>query len=213
MKVIENPSLWFVIPLAVLIVFAGIVVSWFIVSPQTLITTRFDRPTRDPITSFDDVFVEKPVNMAFSLFAPQVNINVPIKKNIDASVEYNYLPQVLQGVAHYRRQPLGDVMVDGALPGSGEGNIFLFGHSQIPGRSTDNYQGVLNDLEDFVMGDVLSVFYEDAEYRYKVVDAKVTEKTDLSIVEYTETETLTLMSCWPLGLDLKRYVVRAERVF
>jgi len=164
-----------------------------------------------PIISRETVEIE-PVNRDFAILAPQINLNAPVKEGVDGTNEYEYLPRVLQGVAHYKRKDLGEVVVDGALPGQGSGNIFLFGHSQIPGGDTSNYQGVFNDLEELKPGEIVTLYYQGEEYKYQVKDGRVVDKTAVEYLAHTETETLTLMSCWPLGLDWKRYVVRAERV-
>jgi LPXTG-site transpeptidase (sortase) family protein len=167
--------------------------------------------TRQPFV-FDIASPEEdPINREFSILAPQIGVNSPISKNVDGSNEKFYIPNMLRGVAHYVRKDLGDVLVDGALPGQ-PGNIFLFGHSQIPGGSLENYQGVFNKLEKLAIGDIVKVFYEGKEYRYKVKTGQVVQKDQVEYLAHTEQETLTLMSCWPLGLDIKRYVVQADRV-
>lgn len=147
----------------------------------------------------------------FNISIISLDINAPVTKNVDGSRKEKYLPNVLQGVAHYQRKVLPDVTVDGALPGE-PGNIFLFGHSQIPGGDTSNFKGVFNNLPNIKTGERVQIFYQGDSFVYEVYEAKVVGKNEISYLEKTPQETLTLMTCWPLGLDIKRFVARAKRV-
>lgn len=158
---------------------------------------------------------DSPVNQNFAIVIPKLGVNAPIKKDVDGAAEWAVAPQVLKGVGHYKRSKLGDVTVDGDLPGGKPGNVFLFGHSQILGRDKrENYAGVFNDLEELEDGDIVEVYYESEKYQYKIKSGQVVGKDDLKWVTDNgdDVETLTLMSCWPLGLDWKRYVVQAEKI-
>lgn len=152
----------------------------------------------------------KPVSGDFGLVIPRLGINVPVIANVDGGNPKEYLWQVTRGVAHFKHREYADVIVDGSLPGEG-GNIFLFGHSQIPGRDTGNFQGVFNGLSKLNSGDRIYVYYQDDPYVYRVSEKKVISKRDLSYLKRTPQETLTLMTCWPLGLDIRRYIIRAKR--
>lgn len=147
----------------------------------------------------------------FNISIISLDINAPVTKNVDGSRKEKYLPNVLQGVAHYQHKVLPDVTVDGALPGE-PGNIFLFGHSQIPGGDTSNFKGVFNNLPNIKIGERVQIFYQGNSFVYEVYEAKVVGKNEISYLEKTPQETLTLMTCWPLGLDIKRFVARAKRV-
>lgn len=166
---------------------------------------------REPFRFEGEFTQEEPVNKDFSIFAPQINVNAPVFANVDGGDENAYLANVLRGVAHYKNKKFKNVVVDGAFPGQ-KGNIFLFGHSQIPGGDLSNYQGVFNNLEELMPGDIVKIYYQEQEYQYEVMNGQVVDKDAVEYLESTETETLTLMSCWPLGLDWKRYVVRAKRI-
>lgn len=147
----------------------------------------------------------------FNISIISLDINAPVQKNVDGSRKKDYLAGVLQGVAHYKHKVLPDVTVDGALPGE-VGNIFLFGHSQIPGGDPSNFKGVFNRLPEIKIGERVQISYQDKLFDYEVYEAKVIDKSEISYLEKTPQETLTLMTCWPLGLDIKRFVVRARRV-
>lgn len=156
------------------------------------------------------VLATTPVATDFALVINKINVNAPVR-DVDGSNEKNYLPNILQGIGHYQRKVLSQVTVDGSYPGAG-GNIFLFGHSQIPGGDMSHYKGIFNDLGNLDLGDEIVVYYQNQVFRYAVFESKVVEKTALEYLSKTEDETLTLMTCWPLGLDVKRFIVRARRI-
>lgn len=152
-----------------------------------------------------------PISADFGLVIEKIGVNAPIR-HVDGSNEKAYLPNILQGIGHYQPKVLPQVVVDGSLPGEG-GNVFLFGHSQIPGGDLSHYKGVFNNLGQLEIGDRMTVYYQgQAYYNYEVYQSKVVDKTALSYLDRTPKETLTLMTCWPLGLDIKRYIVRARRI-
>ncbi|MBU1110561.1 sortase, partial [Patescibacteria group bacterium] len=139
-----------------------------------------------------------PVSDDFSLLIPKISINVPVIPNVDGGNLSEYLWSVTQGVAHFKHKEFANITVDGAFPGEG-GNIFLFGHSQIPGGDTGDYKGVFNSLPKLINGDSIKVVYQGAHYEYVVSEGKVVSKKALEYLEPTGEEVLTLMTCWPLG--------------
>ncbi|PIZ46161.1 hypothetical protein COY32_03725 [candidate division WWE3 bacterium CG_4_10_14_0_2_um_filter_41_14] len=157
------------------------------------------------------VQVEDPLNTEFSIMIPAIQVNAPVKAEVDGMDVASYEPEVLQGVAHYKHKVVDGFTVDGAYPGE-LGNIFLFGHSQVPGGDMSNYSGVFNDLSKLSIGDEIMVFYQGQKYVYRVYEGQVVTRNQIEYLAPTDEETLTLMSCWPLGLDVKRYIVRAKPV-
>jgi len=151
-----------------------------------------------------------PVSNEFGLVIPKIGVNVPIVADVDGLNPDEYFWKVTQGVAHFKHAEAHDVVVDGAFPGE-EGNVFLFGHSQIPGGDTSKYQSVFNDLPVLEFEDKIIVYFQGERYNYSVIEGKVIEKNELYYLEKTESEILHLMTCWPLGFNNKRYIVIARR--
>ena len=177
-----------------------------------------DMVIRSVVTPYADievlgevVQVEDPLNTEFSIMIPAIQVNAPVKAEVDGMDVASYEPEVLQGVAHYKHKVVDGFTVDGAYPGE-LGNIFLFGHSQVPGGDMSNYSGVFNDLSKLSIGDEIMVFYQGQKYVYRVYEGQVVTRNQIEYLAPTDEETLTLMSCWPLGLDVKRYIVRAKPV-
>lgn len=152
-----------------------------------------------------------PVNTDFCLVIPEISVNAPILKNVDGSNKAEWIWKVKEGVAHFKHLELAEVTVNGSFPGEG-GNVFLFGHSQIPGGDMSNYQGVFNDLEKLLPSDKVIVYYQGERFEYEVAEGKVVDRGDLQYLEHTSEEIVTLSTCWPLGLDVKRYIIRAKRL-
>jgi sortase A len=134
----------------------------------------------------------------FGLKIDKLNLLVPIIKDVDGGNKEAYNKALKEGVAHFK---------DSALPGE-KGNIFIFGHSSAEVRS--DYWKIFATLSDLEVGNEISVFYQGNVYKYKVSEKKTVEPTDLSVLKKGKKEVLTLMTCWPLGTNLKRLIIKAE---
>ena len=133
----------------------------------------------------------------FGLKISRLKISVPVVPDVDGANESVYDEALQEGVAHFR----------GTLyPGDG-GNIFIFGHSS----ALDNgkYGQVFANLNDLNKGDEVELSYNDKAFHYTVQNKKIVEATELSVLQNTPSEQLTLMTCWPVGTDQKRLVVIA----
>jgi len=63
--------------------------------------------------------------------------------------------------------------------------------------------------------DVITFTTAGAEYRYRVVSMKVVDPNDVSVLNVTDEEVLTLVTCYPfsfIGSAPDRFIVRAERI-
>lgn len=101
-------------------------------------------------------------------------------------------------------------MVGTAMPGEEKGNIFIYGHSSA--YDNPQYGKIFATLNNLQKGDAVEIYYQDKNYQYEVSGKKVVEEDDLSVLEKTGKEQVTLMTCWPIGTSEKRLVVIAERV-
>jgi len=91
-----------------------------------------------------------------------------------------------------------------ALPGQ-DGNVGITAHRDTFFRPLRNIQ----------MDDVITLTTLQGEYRYRVVSAEVVTPEDVSVLDSTGGETLTLVTCHPfyfVGAAPNRFIVRAERV-
>jgi sortase A len=61
-------------------------------------------------------------------------------------------------------------------------------------------------------GDEVNLFHEGKRYVYEVTGSKIVDPSEVEyITRKTETEFVTLQTCWPPGTTLKRLLVFAER--
>jgi len=134
---------------------------------------------------------------AFGLKIDKLDILVPVIKNVDGSDKTAYNEALNQGVAHYKGM---------ALPGQGS-NIFIFGHSSTV-LNQGNYATIFARLNELEKDDKAIVYFEGKKYEYSVTEKEVVKKTDIGVLNPTPKEQLTLMTCWPIGTNQKRLVVK-----
>jgi sortase A len=91
-----------------------------------------------------------------------------------------------------------------ALPGQ-TGNVALSGHR-------DTYFRPLRDIE---RDDIIMVTTLDGEYHYRVVSTKIVSPDEASVLDSSDRQTLTLITCYPfyfVGPAPNRFIVLAERI-
>lgn len=101
-----------------------------------------------------------------------------------------------------------------SVPPGTFGNNIIFGHSELPQfASPGNYSGIFTEIMSLDDGDEIYLDYDQVRYRYLVVDKKVVEPTDLSVLEQRfDAGYVTLITCVPPGTIWKRGVIRARLV-
>ncbi len=131
--------------------------------------------------------------------------DIVVIPNVESSQEEVYDQYLKRGVAHFKGTP---------LPGDG-GNSFIYGHSSVESffsRHQNLPETIFTKLENIDIGDDVYITKDNQELHYVVRKKKIVESTDFSILDTQgNKETLTLMTCWPLGIGTKRLVVVAER--
>lgn len=144
------------------------------------------------------------------LIIPKLDKNVPIiesdpEKLLNAdweTLENTFQGDLQSGVLHY--------------PGTAEpgeaGNIFITGHSSYYLWDSGNYKDVFARLTQLEVGDDIIVYYDQQKYHYRVREKKEVKKDDVSVLSQTDEHLLTLMTCTPLGTNLRRLIVVAEEV-
>lgn len=94
-----------------------------------------------------------------------------------------------------------------ALPGE-KGNVFISGHSAVS-RLLAGYKAVFAKLMDLKKGDEILVEAADTRFVYRVVEIKIVDPSDLSVIPAPDQQGryISLMTCVPPGLNFKRLVV------
>ena len=137
---------------------------------------------------------------AFNIIISDLGISAPIITGIDPADEEKYDIALRDGVL--------------LLPGKGEvgepGNVVIYGHSSsddILGR----YNTVFSKLNNLKNNDEIKIQKDGKNYIYFVTGKKIVAATDLSVLNQTTDETLTLITCWPIGTDKERLIVTAKQ--
>lgn len=151
-----------------------------------------------------------PTSYENRLSIPSLDINAPIVEptlGVDALVakDWNTLEDqirstLLQGIVHYPGT---------AKPGK-VGNAFFTGHSSNVFWEPSPYNTVFALLPKIEVGADVYITYDQKEFHYRVTDKYEVEPTDVSILKQGDEETLTLVTCTPVGTTLRRLVVTAE---
>lgn len=131
--------------------------------------------------------------------------DIKISANVESSNEEIYNSYLKYGVAHFKGTP---------LPGDG-GNSFIYGHSAVESffsRHKNLPETIFSRLGSLDIGQDVVIVKDGKTLGYIVRSKKIVDPDDFSILQSRNNkETVTLMTCWPLGIGTKRLVIVAER--
>lgn len=98
-----------------------------------------------------------------------------------------------------------------ALPGE-KGNAFITGHSMLPNLAPKGSKAFFAKLPDVKRGDEIIVDALGQRYVYKVVDLKIVDPKDISVLLPPDSNGryISLMTCVPPGFNTKRLIVVAK---
>lgn len=165
-------------------------------------TKYFDAKTQ----SYKDIVVNQQYDKLMKLSIPAVGINnIRLQPNVQSDNEKVYDAVLKLGLAHFKGTP---------IPGDG-GNSFIYGHSALDSffsRHKDNPETIFSKLPDVNIGDKILIVRDGETLQYTVKQKKIIEATDFSVLKPSNNkESVTLMTCWPLGVGTKRLIVVGER--
>lgn len=112
----------------------------------------------------------------------------------------------------------------GALryPGTPEpgniGNSFVTAHSSDYPWKSGIYKKAFSKLGKLEVGndDIIVVYKKNGEFvrqiRFKVTEKAIVKATDMRMIEQKEKTEMTLVTCWPVGTNLLRLMVKTERI-
>lgn len=141
-----------------------------------------------------------PVDLNFSLIIPSLNINTRVVPHVDPHDPTAYQNALTQGVAH----AAGTVTPDQL------GNTFIFSHSSTNFYTATRYNSIFYLLHKLKPGDPIHLVYQHRLYSYQVTSVHQVEPNNIAYLQQTTPlQTLTLMTCWPPGTNLRRLIVTA----
>lgn len=144
------------------------------------------------------------------IIIPRIDQNIPIvrvssdsliKRDWDA-LENEMQKALRDGVVHYPGT---------SLPGQ-TGNVVVTGHSSYFPWDPGKFKDVFALLHDVVKGDRIVVYYNQDKYIYEVNDIKVVLPDNIEILKQTPDDRITLITCTPVGTNLKRLIVTAKLI-
>lgn len=142
------------------------------------------------------------VDNNFGLYIPKIKANAKVIKNVDPYDFDAYRNALVYGVVHAKGT---------AVPNE-VGNVFLFAHSTVNFYERRDYNVYFYLLGELEKDDPIYVSYDSEIYKYKVLELKIVNPSDVQYLgQYMEEDTLTLMTCWPVGSNVKRAIVIAVR--
>lgn len=134
---------------------------------------------------------------------PRIGVTAPVLININGNDEIGYLKALEQGVAHLKGT---------SIPGN-IGNIFIFGHSSNFIFSPGDYKYIFAKLDELEINDEIIIKSNIKKYTYQVFEKKVINPIEVEVTETVKEgkETLTLMTCTPVGTSLQRLIIISDR--
>lgn len=144
------------------------------------------------------------------LIIPRINQNVPVigvKNENLISRKWDELESDIQnalrsGVIHYPGT---------SLPGD-NGNTVITGHSSYYAWDPGRFKDVFALLHDVRVGDKMVMYFNQRKYVYEVESKKVVLPQDVNVLGPAPREQLTLITCTPIGTNLKRLILTAKLV-
>jgi LPXTG-site transpeptidase (sortase) family protein len=180
---------------------------YYFSSPSDNFSEKYELPVRTGGDSFgvDELqgFLDQ------SAFAPAEDTLIIPKINVEAPIVYmqsydnnQILEDIKRGVGHYYGT---------AEPGR-VGNTFLTGHSSYYWWSGGEYNQVFANLDKLEVGDLIYAYHDGDKFVYKVSERFIIRPSETGVLNQTDKPMMTLMTCTPIGTNLKRLIVQAELV-
>jgi LPXTG-site transpeptidase (sortase) family protein len=168
----------------------------------------FEFPTHNEVTSQAAVVVaeKKPAESKGIKQYPDNTVFIP-KIGVQAAIGWDtknneVMDALEKNVVH---------LMGTSKPG-GSGNIFLTGHSSNYWWKEGEYNSVFALLPQLSEGDEIIITYRGEFHRYKVSGKEEMKKDEVEDHLEASQEKLTIMTCVPVGTNLKRLLIYADPV-
>lgn len=142
------------------------------------------------------------VPKVFSGTVPIQNVDVENFDFKDLYESENKIQEALRdGVVHYPFTAAPDQY----------GNVFLTGHSSYTPWDPGRYKDIFALLHKLEVGDEYYITYKGKKYTYTVFEVFEIQPDDISVLNQpTDQKISTLMTCTPVGTNIRRLIVRAD---
>ncbi len=139
---------------------------------------------------------------------PRINKNVPVVKVSTENLikrDWGALEAEIQQALQY-----GVVHYPGTAEAGENGNVVITGHSSYFSWDPGRFKDVFALLHEVVVGDTIIVYHNQKKYFYQVYETQVVTPDKIDILTQRGENRLTLITCTPVGTNLKRLVVFAR---
>lgn len=159
---------------------------------------------RNVATNLDDQAAATKIdkNAPPKILINKINVNAPVIFDQTTVNEGAFQKALQHGVVHYPKT---------AVPGQ-PGNVVIFGHSSGQWWAPGNYKFVFTLLDRLRFNDRIFVDYQGTRYIYRVNTISVVTPTDLSVLNQSGDNLLTLITCTPVGTSTNRLIIRARQI-
>lgn len=162
------------------------------------ITSQDQKITQNITSGTQIIFVDN----NFGIYIPKIKANAKVTANVDPTNKAEYDIALQSGVAQAK----------GSSFPNEHGNLFLFAHSAVNFYEQRKYNVYFYLLEELKKNDPIYISYNNQIYTYEVLETKIINQNETKYMgKYMDKDTLTLMSCWPVGTNWKRIIVTAIR--
>lgn len=161
-------------------------------------------PQSPPVSQVVATNNEKVVRVAPDpkVIIPSIGIDAPVVYGMTSTAEPDIQRALQDGVLHFADSP---------KPGEAGNGVYVGHSSNVPWVPGD-YKFVFAPLEKLQINDTFYLNYESRQYTYRIISKKVVLPNDVSVLESSDKPTATLITCTPVGTNLKRLVIRAEQI-
>jgi len=167
-------------------------------SNQKLISNKLNLP----------IFNSDIIPPGFRVIIPRLGTNVPVQNVIEDNLftqnwfglEKDIQKALLDGVVHYPGTPTPNK----------SGNVVLTGHSSYYPWNPGRYKDVFAVLHNIVIGDEIIMFHKQKKYSYTVTQIDKVYPEDVKVLGDAGDDRITLITCTPIGTNIKRLIVTAK---
>lgn len=183
-------------------------IAYYFISPDNNYSDKYNLPVAalDEFSNIEDLsaFFEDstPYRSDDAIVIPKLNIDAPLI-DIQSRDNKQILEEIKRGVGHYPSS---------AKPGRA-GNTFLTGHSSYYWWSGGEYNQVFSLLHQLEIGDLVYIYYDGDQFIYRVDNSFVVHPSQTEVLDQPlDRAMLSLMTCTPIGTNLRRLIVTAELI-
>lgn len=134
------------------------------------------------------------------IYIKKIDVKAPITWNGNSD---NVQELLAKGVVH---------ITGSAMPGE-SGNVYITGHSSDVWWTDGDYKTVFSLLDKVENDDEIVIRSGGKKYLYKVYNKQVIDKENVKdYITTDKAQSLTIMTCYPIGTNWRRLMVQAERI-